>query len=86
MLVLVLIVDVANDIAFLAMDLDFHGRPDLSRQFTEKMADALSDRAMLGLIRFYKCYRTYVRGKVETFHQSALELPEPERKESRGAS
>ena len=76
-------IDVANDIAFLAMDLDFHGRPDLSRQFTEKMADALNDRGMLRLMRFYKCYRAYVRGKVETFHQDALELPESERKESR---
>jgi hypothetical protein len=65
------------------MDLDFHGRQDLSRQFTEKMADALNDQGMLHLMRFYKCYRAYVRGKVETFHQNALELPESEPKESR---
>jgi aminoglycoside phosphotransferase family enzyme/predicted kinase len=75
--------DVANDIAFLAMDLDFQGRQDLSRQFTEKMADALNDQGMLRLMLFYKCYRAYVRGKVETFHQNLLELPESERKASR---
>jgi uncharacterized protein len=76
-------IDVANDIAFLAMDLDFHGHPDLSRQFTEKMADVLNDRGMLRLMGFYKCYRAYVRGKVETFHQSILELPKSGRKENR---
>ncbi len=76
-------IDVANDVAFLAMDLDLHGRPDLSRQFTEKIVDALDDRGMLRLMDFYKCYRAYVRGKVEIFHQSVPGSPEPERSESR---
>ncbi len=58
-------VDVANDIAFLAMDLDFHGRPDLSLAFARRMADALGDPDLLEMIDFYKCYRAYVRGKVK---------------------
>ena len=29
-------IDVANDVAFLAMDLDFHGRPDLSRNLLRR--------------------------------------------------
>jgi aminoglycoside phosphotransferase family enzyme len=76
-------IDVANDVAFLAMDLDFHGRPDLSRQFTARIMDTLNDRGMPRLMDFYKCYRAYVRGKVESFHQSVPGLPERERRESR---
>ena len=76
-------IDVANDVAFLAMDLDFHRRADLSRQFTARITDALNDRGMVRLMDFYKCYRAYVRGKVESFHQSIPGLPERERRESR---
>ena len=76
-------IDTANDVAFLAMDLDHHGRPDLSRQITAQMADALKDSAMLRVIDFYKCYRAYVRGKVESLHQSSAEVPEPEQIKSR---
>ena len=32
---------------------------------------------------FYKCYRAYVRGKVESFQQGEAEVAEPERTESR---
>jgi aminoglycoside phosphotransferase family enzyme/predicted kinase len=75
--------DVASDLAFLAMDLDFQGRPDLSRQFTAKIIDALNDPAMEHLMDFYKCYRAYVRGKVETFHQSVSGLPARKKSEIR---
>ena len=75
--------DVANDVAFLAMDLDFQGRPDLSRQFTAKIINALNDPEMECLMDFYKCYRAYVRGKVETFHQNVSGLPADKRSEIR---
>jgi uncharacterized protein len=76
-------IDVASDVAFLAMDLDHHDRPDLSRQLTSRMAVSLRDTGMLGLMDFYKCYRAYVRGKVESFQQARAEVPEPEQKKSR---
>lgn len=76
-------IDVASDAAFLAMDLDFHGRPDLARCFVTRLAAALADPGMLRLMDFYKCYRAYVRGKVESFHQIAAGLPEEERRVSR---
>lgn len=60
-------VDVANDVAFLAMDLDHHERPDLSRFFVGRVAELLGDGGMAGLMDFYQCYRAYVRGKVEGF-------------------
>ena len=63
-------VDVANDIAFLAMDLDSAGRPDLARHFVAAMAKALEDEGMLRLMDFYKCYRAYVRGKVESLRSA----------------
>jgi uncharacterized protein len=75
--------DVASDVAFLAMDLDHHDRPDLSRQIVSRMADSLRDAGMLGLMDFYKCYRAYVRGKVESFQQARAEVPKTEQKKSR---
>jgi predicted kinase len=62
-------IDVASDAAFLAMDFDFQGRPDLGRHFAMRLASALRDPAMLTLLDFYKCYRAYVRGKVESLLQ-----------------
>lgn len=59
--------DVANEIAFLAMDLDYHERSDLSRHFVEAYVETCGDREILKLLDFYKCYRAYVRGKVESF-------------------
>jgi aminoglycoside phosphotransferase family enzyme len=61
------------------MDFDYQGRPDLSQQFMERMVAALGDRGMLRLMDFYKCYRAYVRGKVESFQQGEAEVAEPER-------
>jgi hypothetical protein len=59
--------DVANEVAFLAMDLDYHGHPDLSRHLVESYVEATGDEEILRLLDFYKCYRAYVRGKVESF-------------------
>ena len=53
-------IDVANDVALLAMDFDYQGRPDLSQQFTDRMVAALGDRGMLRLMDFYKCYRATI--------------------------
>jgi aminoglycoside phosphotransferase family enzyme len=59
--------DVASDIAFLAMDLDFKGRTDLSSFFVEKYVKYSEDQELTKLLPFYKCYRAYVRGKVISF-------------------
>jgi aminoglycoside phosphotransferase family enzyme/predicted kinase len=77
-------VDVANDAAFLAMDLDYEGRSDLSHYFARQMASALNDEGMPRLFDFYKCYRAYVRGKVESLHSVAATAPEEERRASAG--
>ena len=64
-------IDVACDIAFLAMDLDFNDRRDLSRYIVDRFALLLEDRGMKPLMDFYKCYRACVRGKVESLHAKA---------------
>ncbi|MBI2917018.1 MAG: AAA family ATPase [Chloroflexi bacterium] len=69
--------DVASDVAFMAMDLDFYGRPDLSRAFAEQYIRESGDDEVAELLPFYKCYRAYVRGKVESFPlEDPLALPE----------
>ncbi len=59
--------DVASEVAFLAMDLDHYGRADLSLSFVNAYVTQSQDRELLELLNFYKCYRAYVRGKVESF-------------------
>lgn len=59
--------DVAGDVSFLAMDLDYHRRPDLSRHFVNCYVEGSGDKEALALMDFYKCYRAYVRGKVTCF-------------------
>jgi uncharacterized protein len=72
--------DVAADIDFLAMDLDFHEFWELSRYFVERIADASSDPELLIMLDFYKCYRACVRGKINAVAATEPEQP-PEARE-----
>ena len=49
------------------MDLDHYGRADLSRHFVDAYVSQSQDEELIKLLGFYKCYRAYVRGKVEGF-------------------
>ncbi len=71
--------DVAEDIAFLAMDLDFYGRTDLSSEFVVAYVEASGDPGLLELLDFFKVYRAWVRGKVTAFRLNDSSLPEGER-------
>jgi aminoglycoside phosphotransferase family enzyme len=59
--------DVASDVAFLAMDLDFNGHPDLARTFVHAYTEASGDATLAKVLPFYKVYRAYVRAKVTSF-------------------
>ncbi|MCW4000367.1 MAG: phosphotransferase [Candidatus Bathyarchaeota archaeon] len=59
--------DVAADVAFLAMDLDYQSRSDLSDYFVSQYLAYSKDAELLRVLPFYKCYRAYVRGKVVSF-------------------
>lgn len=68
--------DVASDVAFLAMDLDFHGLNDLSDHFINTFCKASGDSDLRNMLNFYKCYRAYVRGKIGLFTAHAPEVDE----------
>ncbi|MGZ3605696.1 MAG: hypothetical protein ACXU9P_12165 [Thermodesulfobacteriota bacterium] len=74
--------DVAADIAFLAMDLDYRGRQDLSEHLIHAFVGESGDHGLMGVLDFYKCYRAYVRGKVESFRLDDPHMPEAEKKEA----
>ncbi len=59
--------DVASDVAFLAMDLDFQGKQQLSNYFIKSYMAYSEDCDLKLVLSFYKCYRAYVRGKVISF-------------------
>ncbi len=56
--------DPVADMAFLAMDLSFHGRRDLARVFSDAYFEAAEDPEGRRLLGFYMAYRAAVRGKV----------------------
>ncbi|MFC1898894.1 hypothetical protein ACFLXP_00960 [Chloroflexota bacterium] len=70
--------DVAAEVAFLAMDLDHYDRADLSRNFVDAYISHSEDTELTRLLNFYKCYRAYVRGKVEGFKLNDKYIPPAE--------
>ncbi|MBS1791758.1 MAG: AAA family ATPase [Acidobacteria bacterium] len=70
--------DVASEAAFLAMDLDARGRPDLGYFFTESYQRRANDAEFFALLPFYRCYRAFVRGKVLSFRLNEVEFSEDE--------
>ena len=71
--------DVASEIAFLAMDLDRYQQAGLSRHLVNTYVGLSHDEELLKLLNFYKCYRAYVRGKVESFKLDDPYIPEEEK-------
>ena len=71
--------DVASEIAFLAMDLDRYQQSDLSQHLVNTYVKLSNDEELLKLLNFYKCYRAYVRGKVESFKLGDRYIPEEEK-------
>jgi hypothetical protein len=59
--------DVIAEIAFMAMDLDFHGKKDLAEVFVQEYHRLSNDEDIPRLLNFYKCYRAYIRAKISCF-------------------
>jgi aminoglycoside phosphotransferase family enzyme/predicted kinase len=59
--------DVTSDLAFLAMDIDFEGYPEIAEHLLNAYVDYTKDRELYILLDFYKCYRAFVRVKVNCF-------------------
>ena len=73
--------DVASDIGFLAMDLDFLNHPFLSSYLINRYVEKSGDRDIFEVLNFYKSYRAYVRGKVIGFRLNDPNVKESEIKE-----
>jgi aminoglycoside phosphotransferase family enzyme/predicted kinase len=73
--------DVAEEVAFLAMDLEFHGYAPFARAFVAAYVEASGDTELLELLAFFESYRAYVRAKVTSFAVDDPHIPE-ESKES----
>ena len=71
--------DVAAEVAFLTMDLDYNGYSGQAESFVKSYLNYSADADMLSLLNFYRCYYAYVRGKVTSFRLDQKELPKSER-------
>ena len=66
-------IDVISDIAFLVMDLQLSGRPELGWHVLNQWLEHTGDYASLHLLPWYLCYRAMVRAKVAALRLSQLE-------------
>lgn len=56
--------DIASEIAFLLMDMEFRGARELAGCFLGRYLELVDDPEIPILLPFYKCHRALVRGKV----------------------
>jgi len=61
------------------MDLDRYQHSELSQHLVNTYVKLSHDEELLELLNFYKCYRAYVRGKVESFKLDDRYIPEQEK-------
>jgi len=73
--------DILNEVAFLAMDLDYRHRHDLSSYFIQQILNKEDDTSSPKLLDFYKVHRACVRGMVDSLTASESEVPIEERRE-----
>lgn len=68
-------IDVMSEVAFLAMDLDDRGHPDLGRRVVNRYLEWTGDYGGLEVLPLYRVYRAMVRAKVHAIrgHQTGLE-------------
>ncbi len=78
--------DVASEVAFLTMELEAAGRPDLASTFVQTYVEASGDETLRDLLPFYSCYRACVRGKVSSFQLDEPEVPAEQRQEAQQAA
>jgi len=78
--------DVAGDIGFLAMDLEFRGHRGLADELLGAYLGEARDETLPLVLGFYKTYRAFVRGKVEAMRSAEAEVLEAARAASRSAA
>jgi aminoglycoside phosphotransferase family enzyme/predicted kinase len=68
------VADVAAELAFLLMDLEFRSRRDLAERFLNAYQEHAADPELATLLPFFKGYRAWVRGKVEALLADEAEV------------
>ena len=68
--------DAGYDVAFLAMDLEALGHPDLGDELAGRYLAAAGDETLGVLQPLHRAFRAFVRGKVESIGARAPETPE----------
>ena len=76
--------DPVADIAFLVMELEFSGRPDLGAAFAGAYFEAAADSEGASLLPLYATYRNMVRGKVASLRFGDGLVPAAERAAAAG--
>jgi len=76
--------DVARDVAFLTMDIDFNNHPQKADDFIRSYIKYSNDTDLLRLLNFYRCYCAYVRGKVTSFRLLENDISPAEREDISG--
>ncbi len=76
-------IDVMSELAFVVMDLDDRGRPDLARRALNTYLEHTGDYAGLSVFRFYLVYRALVRAKVACIRLRQSGLSEQEQQQAR---
>ena len=71
--------DVNNDVAFLAMDLEARGRPEMGDEFAGRYLAATADETLGVLQPLHRTFRAFVRGKVESIGAHAPEIAPEQR-------
>lgn len=70
-------IDTASEIAFLIMDLEESGTPQMARRLLNRYLERCGDYGALQVLDLYKAYRALVRAKVMSI-RLGQQLPDPE--------
>ena len=74
--------DTIADIAFLLMDLEYHGGTSLSEKLWYFYKEMVNEQGVNSLVTFYKIYRAIVRGKVNSFQLDDEKIGKEEKEEA----
>ena len=72
-------IDTMSELAFILMDLEEKGRPELAQRLLNSYFEASGDYEGAVLLRFYQVYRAMVRAKVAAIRLSQSDLAGPQR-------
>jgi aminoglycoside phosphotransferase family enzyme len=75
--------DTVADIAFLLMDLEYHGGEGFSKLLWDEYKNMSLESGVESLLIFYKVYRAFVRGKVNSFQIDDTNMKDEEKEKAK---